>query len=550
MVMLRAQLAGGCPAADVEALDSETLREQFQRWTAEEGPWWALSFTLHLLLLASLLLVGNRAIGTQDDGTLVLAPTNVEVAKSVPDFDPNPPEVWPREDPDRDPPDINVMLPPKPAEKVAGGDGGELPKEKLAVVGFGGGTPDGEGIPASVSPFSDFGLGAAHKGLWVDPRLTPRDGPVAGPGGPGRGGFPPRKIGTGDDTKTGVVSAVGALHWLARHQQRDGGFSLQHYPDRCKDATCTGPGTVESETAAAALATLPFLAAGQTHLSRGPFQKTVAAAVGWLLRHQKADGDLREGSTMYAHALATITLCEVYGMTGDRAVGYAAQRAVAFIQNAQNAKTGGWRYQPGDEGDLSVVGWQVMALKSAQMAGLPVDGTVLERAKAFLQAVASPNPDGSAGSSASGGLFAYTPGGRASTTMTSVGLLCHQYLGMHRDDPLMANGTAHLLRNLPDPADRDLYYWYYATQVMHNQPGPDWDAWQRKMRRMLVESQNREGCAAGSWDPHLPATDRWGVQGGRLMMTSLAALTLEVYYRYLPLYKLDGKEGAKEGIRD
>ena len=89
---------------------------------------------------------------------------------------------------------------------------------------------------------------------------------------------------------------------------------------------------------------------------------------------------------------------------------------------------------------------------------------------------------------------------------------------------------------------RDVYYWYYASQVMHNQPGPDWDTWKRKMRRALIESQDREGCAAGSWDPYRPATDRWGVQGGRLMMTSLATLTLEVPFRYLPLYKLDGKE--------
>ena len=42
--------------------------------------------------------------------------------------------------------------------------------------------------------------------------------------------------------------------------------------------------------------------------------------------------------------------------------------------------------------------------------------------------------------------------------------------------------------------------------------------------------------------------DRWGPQGGRLMMTSLAALTLEVYYRYLPLYKLDDR-GAGDRVR-
>ena len=74
---------------------------------------------------------------------------------------------------------------------------------------------------------------------------------------------------------------------------------------------------------------------------------------------------------------------------------------------------------------------------------------------------------------------------------------------------------------------------------MHNVPGPQWDDWNRQMRRILIESQEKTGCAAGSWDPNKPDPDPWGNQGGRLMVTSLSCLTLEVYYRYLPLYKID-----------
>jgi hypothetical protein len=74
--------------------------------------------------------------------------------------------------------------------------------------------------------------------------------------------------------------------------------------------------------------------------------------------------------------------------------------------------------------------------------------------------------------------------------------------------------------------------------------GPDWDAWNRRMRRILIESQCKTGCATGSWDPDKPSEDAWGRQGGRLMVTSLSALTLEIYYRYLPLYQLDKPEGA------
>jgi hypothetical protein len=105
----------------------------------------------------------------------------------------------------------------------------------------------------------------------------------------------------------------------------------------------------------------------------------------------------------------------------------------------------------------------------------------------------------------------------------------------------MLEGTQYLMQNLPDVRSRrDTYYWYYATQAMHNMLDADWDRWNRHMRRILVETQvTGRACAAGSWDPEKPFDDAWGHQGGRLMLTSLSCLTLEVYYRYLPLYKLD-----------
>jgi hypothetical protein len=98
------------------------------------------------------------------------------------------------------------------------------------------------------------------------------------------------------------------------------------------------------------------------------------------------------------------------------------------------------------------------------------------------------------------------------------------------------------MANMPNPAYRNCYYWYYATQVMHNLPGPEWDRWNREMRRVLLETSEKDGCAAGSWDPTQPTKDAWADQGGRLMFTSIALLTLEVYYRYLPLYQLDAHD--------
>ena len=120
----------------------------------------------------------------------------------------------------------------------------------------------------------------------------------------------------------------------------------------------------------------------------------------------------------------------------------------------------------------------------------------------------------------------------------------------------MLEGKQCLLENLPDGKMlRNSYYWYYATLAMHNFADSDWDIWNRQMRRVLIESQEREGCATGSWDPDHPTADVWGEQGGRVMVTSLNALSLEIYYRYLPLFQTDslvpgraGKMGFKKPI--
>ena len=356
-----------------------------------------------------------------------------------------------------------------------------------------------------------------------------------GTGGAGTGfgsrgsGMREAMLGSGG-TKQSERAVAAALNWIARHQNRDGSWSLKHTTN-CKGGFCSGPGEAQSTGAATALGLLPFLAAGQTHQSDGPYMKNIGAGLNALLKGQKPNGDLSNGgSQMYSHGLATIALCEAYGMTKDSRLGIAAQAAINFIESGQN-REGGWRYNHGsDDSDTSVFGWQVMALKSGQMAGLKVNPNSFNQSRKFLSSVARGNYKSE---------FSYTPGGGTTFTMTSVGLLTSQYLGAKRDDPTIAGGVEYLMKRKPDVNQRNTYYWYYATQVMHNCPGPQWDDWNRTMRRILIETQEKSGCAAGSWDPNKPDPDPWANQGGRLMVTSFCCLTLEVYYRYLPLYKID-----------
>jgi hypothetical protein len=290
------------------------------------------------------------------------------------------------------------------------------------------------------------------------------------------------------------------------------------------------------------LALLPFLAAGQTHKSKGPYQQTIHKGVQWLIRQQRSNGDLAGGceQPMYAHGMAAIALCEAYGMTHDERVGVAARQAVSFIERAQNESTGGWRYQPGDAGDTSVFGWEIMALKSAQMAGIPVNSIVFDNGRRWLHSVAKGEHLG---------LYCYQPYQQVTPSMTAVGMLCQQYMGINPKDPSMLEGKRCLLENMPDNnIGRNTYYWYYGTLAMHNFMDADWDKWNRKMRRALIESQCRNGCAEGSWDPEKPVADTWGKNGGRLMTTSFSTLMLEVYYRYLPLFKVDPPVAAPTDV--
>jgi len=77
-----------------------------------------------------------------------------------------------------------------------------------------------------------------------------------------------------------------------------------------------------------------------------------------------------------------------------------------------------------------------------------------------------------------------------------------------------------------------MYFNYYTSQVLHHYQGRFWKRWNPAMRRMLVEHQATEGHETGSWQFSEPHSQ----QAGRLYNTAMAIMTLEVYYRYLPLY--------------
>ncbi len=512
----------------------EEIVNSVREWLREKGLFWASSITAHLLILSiGVLVAGAIYVVPKMEGD---APTfdSPEIDNAIPEV-----ENFEVGDTPIDPTELNTdsltLEAPTVTEQING-----PADEAFSEAGGGAETPNATTVP---------GLGGLDlKAIGAGPALK-------GPGGIGGGSGEGKGVGTGFNgtgfggrgtgqrkamlgsggTKQSERAVAAALNWIARHQNRaDGNWGIETYIANCKDGSCSGPGSVKSDAGATAMALLPFLAAGQTHATKGPYQKHIQGGLNWLQYHQKPDGDLSAGSEsqMYSHGLATITMCEAYGLSGNKGFGQSAQQAIHFIEMSQNKQSGGWRYKPLEVGDTSVVGWMVMALKSAQMAGLDVSSETLDGAKRWLKA----SGNGS-------GQFSYEVGSAFTPPMSAVGCLCSQYLGAARKDPVISGGMTFLMANSPDLATRNTYYWYYATQVMHNIPGPEWDTWNRKMRRILIESQVTKGCAAGSWDPDSPgAKDPWGPHGGRIYMTGLSCLTLEVYYRYLPLYKLDGEK--------
>lgn len=356
-----------------------------------------------------------------------------------------------------------------------------------------------------------------------------------------------KKFGGTTETERAVAMA---LDWLAKHQNPEtGAWTLSH--SVVCGGQCDHPGKrVASLNAATGLALMCFLGAGQTHVE-GEYKETVFKGLSFLIQSMRVqqaiggwyrgDGHAQGLDDMYSHGIAAIAMCEAYGMTRDQRLLEAAQLSINFMTYAQNPNTGGWHYSPFPlgslPGDTSVVGWQVMAIKSAAMSGLNFDLDTMRRANLFLDSMMVPQGFGYHYSldSKMRNPLEYRP------AMTACGVLCRMYSGWSKEHPTIKAAVEKF--NADGPSPNDSYYNYYATQVMKQYGGKEWEGWNVRMRDMLVSSQVQSGHAAGSWyvDEGLSSE-----QGGRLYVTCMKTMMLEVYYRYMPLYAEQAEEDAFE----
>lgn len=499
-------------------------------------PAWIISAVIHGIILALFFLV-TLTVAAGEDGAGKEEAVESQIDEPTPNEDLTMPDIGLTPEVD-----INYDVARKDEVSVPGA---VLPQE---VVGLSGGVQDAS--PQNVPPPPGLGNGQGGAIQALAPGLG---SPIGQPGGyagflfsPGSfgarlasGATRDRMVAEGGGNKDSEAAVARALEWLALHQCANGSWSMEGHHLHARDkigpgakqftCNCSGPG-MKNDIAATAFGLLPFLAAGQTHKpstsvkSAHDYTKTVENALKFLmLKQNKETGQL--GGGMYEHGLATIALCEAYGLTADPGLKVHAQKALDFIRAAQHS-AGGWRYGPKQAGDTSVVGWQVMALKSGQMSGLSVPKPVLDGAGKFLDSVMDKSNYG----------YGYTGPG-STPTLTAVGLLCRQYLGWSPRNPDLVKGVDFMKQTPPSPGN--MYYSYYATQVMHHMGGEGWTKWNEGMRDALIRTQDKgtdpkRPHQRGSWDPKI---DGHGGAWGRVGQTSLSVLTLEVYYRHLPLYR-------------
>ncbi len=341
--------------------------------------------------------------------------------------------------------------------------------------------------------------------------------------GGGLGGRTPGRRGqlakSGGGTAKSEEAVERGLKWLLAHQHEDGGWRFNFDGAPCENL-CRNPGAEKSTTGATALALLPFYGAGYTH-KEGPYAEQVNHGLYYLCGRMLVTpqgGDLQEG-TMYAQGISTIVLCEAYAMSKDEKLRPFAQNAAQFyfVRTGQTKRRLALFSRPGRRYDSDRLATNGAEKRSDGRTGSSLAGVSLGRQISRQR-----------GNRERRCLW-LSSSGRGPRDNLSRPVMPH----VSRLEPSTA-GTddgCHQLDKL-GPSPTNLYYDYYATQVLFHYGGSGWDGWNKKLHEYLISTQSKEGHENGSWY----FVDSHGDKGGRLYNTAMAILTLEVYYRYLPLY--------------
>jgi hypothetical protein len=322
-------------------------------------------------------------------------------------------------------------------------------------------------------------------------------------------------------TRDTAAAVEAALQWLVANQEENGSWDASLHRagvDRRVGGQQRSSTGVNADNGITGLALLALLGDGNTHLA-GSRREAVQHGLEYLLGQQAANGSLAGNATMFArmycHAMATVAVCEAYALTRDERLQRCAQRAIEYTLGCQDTLTGGWRYQRSDPGDMSQFGWQVLALQSAQQAGISTPPETQRLMLKFLQ---------SCNTGLKRGLASYRPGFGATAAMTAESMACRVWLDVQNKPEQLTEGTQYLLKRLPSAEQPDFYYWYYGSLSLRFVGGEPWERWTVALKQTLPQMQRSDG----SWS----AVTKWAGYGGTVYSTAMGALCLESFYRY------------------
>lgn len=367
--------------------------------------------------------------------------------------------------------------------------------------------------------------------------------------------------------KNKSVALQKALNWLARHQNANGSWSIEGYIKICGAFKKSGPcdpavGDSEYDIGATGLALLAFMGAGYHPDAKSKadgdginYDKTVEKGIDFLVSKQKKDGRICSNTDhiMYNQLIGGLAIVEAYALTKKGSLKEPSIKVISYAVEAQNNIDGkllGWRYTPNSgDNDSSVTGWAAMLLKAGQNAGIKVENKVFEGIANWYEYAVDKKtgivgydrrwneryPLGSCISSINGKSagFEIQP---AVTAISLVALACEK----NKQDVTQINKKSieKLLEYLPawkkeidnkDMIAADFYYWLHGTLALHlilEKKSLDLAKWDKALAKAIIDSgkQNTKGCKEGSWDPE----DRWACKCGRLGMTAMGALILEI----------------------
>ncbi len=308
----------------------------------------------------------------------------------------------------------------------------------------------------------------------------------------------------GGDVRANVAIQRG-LEWISLQQQADGSWSF--------DGTCNN-----ELIAATGICLLPFLAEGYHHKKDSKYKNAISKGLDFLKQRIDKKGHFKDAGN-YAQPMAAMALCEAAGMAEDPELLPVAQLSIDYIVSVQG-DNGSWGYKDAQNGDTSITGWNIQALRSASLAGLKYPKKTLENARLFLNFVAD-----------DGGTYGYSSKS-ASVTMTAVGIVCQQFMSGEYKSKDIVRGLQYLLAAKPKAKDWNIYFLYYATPAMLFHGEKIWEEWNLLMKELILNQQitvSQDTTSIGKWNK-----DR-GIIGnscGSIGTTAMSLLTLQAYYRY------------------